>query len=69
MRHPSVLGLGAKEIVLTVVQAKDQLKPDATVVYVAARQAAAAIEEAMEAEIPLIVAVAEHIPLHDMIRV
>lgn len=46
-----------------------ELKPDATAVYVAAPQAAAAIEEAIEAEIPLIVAVAEHIPLHDLLRV
>jgi len=38
-------------------------------VYVAAPQAAAAIEEAIEAEIPLVVAVAEYIPLHDMLRV
>jgi succinyl-CoA synthetase alpha subunit len=45
------------------------LKPDATAVYVAAQQAALAIEEAIEAEIPLIVAVAEHIPLHDLLRV
>jgi succinyl-CoA synthetase alpha subunit len=45
------------------------LKPDATAIYVAAHQAAAAIEEAIEAEVPLIVAVAEHIPLHDMLRV
>ncbi|TGJ86839.1 hypothetical protein E0Z10_g1889 [Xylaria hypoxylon] len=45
------------------------LKPDATGIYVAAHQATAAIEEAIEAEVPLIVAVAEHIPLHDMIRV
>jgi len=45
------------------------LKPDATGIYVAAHQASAAIEEAIEAEVPLIVAVAEHIPLHDMIRV
>ena len=37
--------------------------------YVAAPQAAGAIEEAIEAEIPLIVAVAEHIPLHDLLRV
>ena len=45
------------------------LKPDATAVYVAASQAASAIEEAIEAEVPLIVAVAEFIPLHDMLRV
>ena len=50
-------------------QAKEQLKPDATAIYVAAQHAAGAIEEAIEAEIPLIVAVAEHIPLHDMLRV
>ena len=54
---------------LTVIQAKEQLKPDATAIYVAAKYAAGAIEEAIEAEIPLIVAVAEHIPLHDMLRV
>jgi len=47
----------------------EQLKPDATGIYVAAHQATAAIEEAIEAEVPLIVAVAEHIPLHDMMRV
>ncbi|MCJ1384284.1 hypothetical protein MMC17_007400 [Xylographa soralifera] len=47
----------------------EQLKPDATAVYVAAGQAAGAIEEAIEAEIPLVVAVAEHIPLHDMLRI
>ena len=47
----------------------EELKPDATAVYVAAPQAAKAIEEAIEAEIALIVAVAEHIPLHDMLRV
>jgi succinyl-CoA synthetase alpha subunit len=45
------------------------LKPDATGIYVAAHQAAAAIEEAIEAEVPLIVAVAEHIPIHDIMRV
>lgn len=45
------------------------LKPDATGIYVAAHQAAGAIEEAIEAEVPLIVAVAEHIPLHDILRV
>ena len=37
--------------------------------YVAAPGAAAAIEEAIEVEIPLIVAVAEHIPVHHLLRV
>ncbi|KAI4193437.1 MAG: hypothetical protein LQ350_008315 [Teloschistes chrysophthalmus] len=45
------------------------LKPDATAVYVAANQAAGAIEEAIEAEIPLVVAVAEHIPSIDIMRI
>ena len=56
-------------MLMVSLKAKDQLKPDATAVYVAAPQAASAIEEAIEAEIPLIVAVAEHIPLHDLLRV
>ncbi len=37
----------------------EYLKPDATGIYVASNQATAAIEEAIEAEVPLIVAVAE----------
>ncbi|KAJ3555741.1 hypothetical protein NPX13_g10295 [Xylaria arbuscula] len=53
----------------TVRKAMEVLKPDATGIYVAAQQAAAAIEEAIEAEVPLVVAVAEHIPLHDIIRI
>lgn len=53
----------------TVRAAKDQLKPDATAIFVAAQHAAGAIEDAIETEIPLIVAVAEHIPLHDIMRV
>ena len=50
-------------------KAKEQLKPDATAVFVAAHQCGKAIEDAIEAEIPLIVSVAEHIPLHDIMRV
>ncbi|EON96947.1 putative succinyl- ligase alpha-chain protein [Phaeoacremonium minimum UCRPA7] len=53
----------------SVRKAVEELKPDATGIYVAAHQAPAAIEEAIEAEVPLIVAVAEHIPLHDMLRI
>ncbi|KAF2129304.1 succinyl-CoA ligase-like protein subunit alpha [Dothidotthia symphoricarpi CBS 119687] len=53
----------------SVRAAMEQLKPDVTGIYVAAHQAAAAIEEAVEAEVPLIVAVAEHIPLHDIMRI
>lgn len=47
----------------------EKLKPDATGIYVAAHQAPGAIEEAIAAEVPLIVAVAEHIPIHDVLRV
>ena len=47
----------------------EKLKPDATGIYVAAHQAPGAIEEAIEAEVPLVVAVAEHIPIHDILRV
>ncbi|KAI1660977.1 succinyl-CoA synthetase-like protein [Daldinia decipiens] len=53
----------------TVHKAVEALRPDATGIYVAAHQAASAIEEAIEAEVPLIVAVAEHIPLHDILRI
>ncbi|KAI1776705.1 succinyl-CoA synthetase-like protein [Hypoxylon cercidicola] len=53
----------------SVRKAMEILKPDATGIYVAAHQAAGAIEEAIEAEVPLIVAVAEHIPLHDILRI
>ncbi|KAJ4332366.1 hypothetical protein N0V95_009679 [Ascochyta clinopodiicola] len=53
----------------SVRKAMEELKPDATGIYVAAHQAPAAIEEAIEAEVPLIVAVAEHIPIHDIMRI
>lgn len=53
----------------SVRKAMEELKPDATGIYVPASKATQAIEEAIEAEIPLVVAVAEHIPLHDMLRI
>lgn len=53
----------------TVRRAMEELKPEATGIYVPAARAAAAIEDAVEAEVPLIVAVAEHVPLHEMLRI
>lgn len=58
-----------RPVLPSVRRAMEVLKPDATGIYVAAHQATRAIEEAIEAEVPLIVAVAEHIPLHDFLRV
>ncbi|EER27972.1 succinyl-CoA synthetase beta chain, putative [Coccidioides posadasii C735 delta SOWgp] len=49
--------------------AQEKARPDATAVYVPGNQTAAAIEEAIEAEIPLVVAVAEHVPIHDILRI
>ncbi|KAK2871827.1 hypothetical protein FQN49_002788 [Arthroderma sp. PD_2] len=49
--------------------AQEKTKPDASAVYVPGSQTAKAIEEALEAEIPLVVAVAEHVPIHDMLRI
>ena len=45
------------------------LNPHASAVFVPAAFAGAAIIEAIEAEVPLVVSVAEHIPVHDMLRV
>ncbi|KAM0383977.1 hypothetical protein ACHAQC_011982, partial [Fusarium culmorum] len=53
----------------TVREAAQSVRPDASLVHVPASFAAGAIEEAIEAEIPLIVAIAEHIPVHYMLRV
>lgn len=51
------------------IQAQDKARPDASAIYVPGNQTAQAIEEAIEAEIPLVVAVAEHVPIHDILRV
>lgn len=56
-------------ILPSVRMAMEELRPDATGIYVPASRAAQAIEDAIEAEVPLIVAVAEHVPLHDMLRI
>ncbi|KAJ5731868.1 hypothetical protein N7493_003349 [Penicillium malachiteum] len=53
----------------SVKAAQEKAKPDASAIYVPGNQTAQAIEEAIEAEIPLVVAVAEHVPIHDILRI
>ena len=56
-------------IFATVAEGKKATGADASVVYVPPAGAGAAIIEAIEAEIPLIVCITEGIPVQDMIRV
>ncbi|MCI0381951.1 MAG: succinate--CoA ligase subunit alpha [Chlamydiae bacterium] len=53
----------------TVYEAKKELKPDCSLIFVPAPFAAEAILEAEEAAIPLIVCITEGIPIRDMVEV
>ncbi|CAH0553126.1 unnamed protein product [Brassicogethes aeneus] len=53
----------------TVKEAKEATNPHASVLYVPPPACAAAIMEAIESEIPLIVCITEGVPQHDMVKV
>lgn len=73
--HPTKAGsthsVAGKELPIfkSVREAREKTGADATVIYVPPPSAKDAILEAIEAEIPLIVAITEGIPQHDMVRV
>lgn len=53
----------------TIREAKRQLTIDASVLFVPAAGVKSAVREAVEAEIPLIVSIANGVPVHDMLEI
>ncbi|MEM9732472.1 MAG: succinate--CoA ligase subunit alpha [Pseudomonadota bacterium] len=62
-------GTGDLPIFTSVAEAKERTGANASVIYVPPAGCAAAIEEAINAEIPLIIAITEGVPVLDMVRV
>ena len=58
-----------KPVFNTVKEAKDKVGADAKMIYVPAKFAAAAIIEAIDADLELIVCITEGIPVQDMLKV
>ena len=56
-------------IFASVAEGKERTGANASVIYVPPAGAAAAVEEAIDAEIPLIVCITEGVPVLDMVRV
>ena len=52
----------------SVLEAKNEVGADATMIYVPAKFAAAAIIEAIDANVELIVCITEGIPVQDMLK-
>jgi succinyl-CoA synthetase alpha subunit len=53
----------------TVKEAVEATRPNASIVFVPARFTAAGVYEAMDAGLELVLTIAEHVPVHDMMKV
>lgn len=58
-----------KPVFNSVHDAKDAVGVDATVIYVPAKFAKGAMQEAIDAEIPLIICITEGVPVNDMVGI